>query len=540
MTLEDPVEYVMPHLRQASVDASRKLDFASGLRGLLRQDPDVLLLGEIRDQESCAMALRAAMSGHQVLTTLHSSSTLGALARLLELGAERSLLASCLSGIVSQRLLRRCCFACQASGEDTPDADCLFCSGSGYYGRVPVMEVLPATASLMSLRDNHGYRNFPGPRIRFSHGGENMTVQTLFAVSSSASRGSLFQPRYDCLAQAMAFFQLRQMLQAGVHIDAALIELEQLEPLRVQKYLWRDIRERLAQGDSLSDAFAHWNRVFDQSVIASLQAGEASGQLELTLDRLDEQLRWQHSVAVRLKTVLSYPLLASASITLVCLFLLGSVVPAMAGFLSNAGVQEPWHTQLLLYIAGFVERSYVAIALCAVTLMALAVVLPALDRSARFLRDTCVLEISGVGGLIATLSCARYCRTLAMLNQNGVDLVTAMQISEGVVSNEAVRLDLSQLRLGVVAGKTLSELVQKCRYMPSTTKRMISIGESAAALSHSLNQSGEHLQLTAAYRIDRIERLIGPVVLMCCGALYCRSTMLPCRRGCCDDPLYTL
>ncbi len=106
MTLEDPVEYPLPGIVQASVDPSRAIDFASGARALLRQDPDVLMLGEIRDQASCRVAVRAALSGVRVLATLHASDSCIAIERLFELGATAGELAATLTGVIAQRLLR--------------------------------------------------------------------------------------------------------------------------------------------------------------------------------------------------------------------------------------------------------------------------------------------------------------------------------------------------------------------------------------------------------------------------------------------------
>ena len=107
MTLEDPVEYPLASVRQTSLSEGLRLDFASGVRALMRQDPDILLIGEIRDEDTAAMAVRAAMTGHQVFSTLHANSALGALGRLTEMGVRPALLAGNLSGLVSQRLVRR-------------------------------------------------------------------------------------------------------------------------------------------------------------------------------------------------------------------------------------------------------------------------------------------------------------------------------------------------------------------------------------------------------------------------------------------------
>ena len=143
MTLEDPVEYPMLRVRQTSINLSHQLDYANGVRSLLRQDPDILLIGEVRDSDSCAMAFRASMSGHQVLTTVHAGNTVKALQRLIELGVAESVLVNHLNGIVAQRLLRRTCTHCHAD-----DAGCMQCAGTGYKGRFAVLEILTVTPQM--------------------------------------------------------------------------------------------------------------------------------------------------------------------------------------------------------------------------------------------------------------------------------------------------------------------------------------------------------------------------------------------------------
>ena len=113
MTLEDPVEYPMARIRQTSVNEAVKLDFANGVRSLMRQDPDVILVGEIRDADTAAMTFRAAMTGHQVYSTLHTNSAIGAIPRLLDIGVAPGVLAGNIIGIVAQRLVRRLCPDCR-------------------------------------------------------------------------------------------------------------------------------------------------------------------------------------------------------------------------------------------------------------------------------------------------------------------------------------------------------------------------------------------------------------------------------------------
>ena len=161
MTLEDPVEYPTTMIRQTSASETSRLDFASGIRSLMRQDPDIILVGEIRDEDTASMALRAAMTGHQVYSTLHTNSALGAIPRLLDIGVKPDILAGNIIGVVAQRLVRKLCPSCKEAfeiedfernllGLKVTDRQqviykakgCNNCEGQGYKGRIAIMEVL--------------------------------------------------------------------------------------------------------------------------------------------------------------------------------------------------------------------------------------------------------------------------------------------------------------------------------------------------------------------------------------------------------------
>lgn len=160
MTLEDPVEYPLPMIRQSSINEGAKLTFATGIRSLMRQDPDIILVGEIRDEDTAEMAFRAAMTGHQVFTTLHTNSAFGAIPRLLDIGVKTTVLSGNIIGILAQRLVRRLCSHCKAAyepdsieqmilGEAHHDGMQLFraqgceaCDNFGYKGRCSLVEIL--------------------------------------------------------------------------------------------------------------------------------------------------------------------------------------------------------------------------------------------------------------------------------------------------------------------------------------------------------------------------------------------------------------
>lgn len=146
-TIEDPVEYQMEGVTQLQVNPAVELDFARALRSVLRQDPDIILVGEIRDRETAQIAIQAALTGHLVLTTLHTNSAAGAVTRLRDMGIEEFLISATLRGVIAQRLLRAHCSCTGIRG-----SACQSCGGQGYSGRRAVYEILrmgPALASVL-------------------------------------------------------------------------------------------------------------------------------------------------------------------------------------------------------------------------------------------------------------------------------------------------------------------------------------------------------------------------------------------------------
>lgn len=148
-TLEDPVEYKMEGVCQSQIHVKSGLEFHNGLRALLRQDPDILVIGEIRDVETARIAVRAALTGHLVFSTLHAASAAEAIVRLLDMGIEAYLVADALIGITSQQLVRRLCKSCRRERHSSDGTrafihqGCIHCFHSGYIGRFCLCEVLP-------------------------------------------------------------------------------------------------------------------------------------------------------------------------------------------------------------------------------------------------------------------------------------------------------------------------------------------------------------------------------------------------------------
>lgn len=160
ITIEDSIEYEIGGVAQVEVDAADKVSFAKALRSMLRHDPDVIMVGEIRDKETADIAIKAALTGHMVLGTLHTNSAAATVTRLLDMGVEPYLVAAALRLAVAQRLLRRLCRHCriprpltewEAIALNRPDlagqtihdpSGCIYCNGKGYFGRIGLYEIL--------------------------------------------------------------------------------------------------------------------------------------------------------------------------------------------------------------------------------------------------------------------------------------------------------------------------------------------------------------------------------------------------------------
>ena len=167
LTVEDPIEYTLKGIGQTQVNSKSGYDFSTGLRSILRQDPDIVMLGEIRDEETARIAIQASLTGHLVLSTVHTNSAVGAITRLRDMGIESYLLASSIKTIIAQRLVRRLCESCKASGKiSETDASllgleaseivflpngCSVCDGNGYQGRIAIAESVAIDTEMRNL-----------------------------------------------------------------------------------------------------------------------------------------------------------------------------------------------------------------------------------------------------------------------------------------------------------------------------------------------------------------------------------------------------
>lgn len=167
ITVEDPVEYQLPRINQVQVNPRVGLTFANGLRSILRQDPDIIMIGEIRDRETAEIAVQSALTGHLVLSTIHTNDSAGAIARLMDMGIEPFLISSSVIGILAQRLARRICSKCKIPRRPTEEEikvlmlgendiiyegkGCEACRHTGYRGRIGIFELLTVDDEIRAM-----------------------------------------------------------------------------------------------------------------------------------------------------------------------------------------------------------------------------------------------------------------------------------------------------------------------------------------------------------------------------------------------------
>jgi general secretion pathway protein E len=188
LTVEDPIEYQLSGIGQTQVNNKADMTFARGLRAILRQDPDVVMVGEIRDLETAEIAVQASLTGHLVMSTLHTNTAVGAIARLMDMGVEPFLLSSSLTGILAQRLVRRLCDSCKKERPATTEeltflkearavvfegVGCESCARTGYIGRTGIYELISIDEQMRKLihdqsseQDLANYARSKAPNIR--------------------------------------------------------------------------------------------------------------------------------------------------------------------------------------------------------------------------------------------------------------------------------------------------------------------------------------------------------------------------------------
>ena len=336
MTIEDPVEYVVPSINQIQINEHAGVTFAGGLRAILRQDPDIILVGEIRDGETARIAVQAALTGHFVLSSLHATDSTSALLRFLDMGIEPYIVASAVAGVLSQRLVRRICDQCRGrtcrpptswSSSSRPAAGlpedgfwhgegCTSAPRPGYQDRIGVYELLRMTPAMRALvATGRHTTSRPGPGARRGHphpapggrpsrrgrrhhhrrgrprhlrplGMDRHDDSPSSAPTRSAPPREVMPARVKGKDLMHLSRQLAAFMRAGIPIldGLTLLGRGRVEPDPAPDP--RDVAEGLRQGEPLAEAFDRHPEGLPAAYRSMIRSAELTGNLDAVLDRL--------------------------------------------------------------------------------------------------------------------------------------------------------------------------------------------------------------------------------------------------------------
>lgn len=550
LTVEDPIEYMIEGIGQTQVNTRVGMTFARGLRAILRQDPDVVMVGEIRDTETAEIAVQASLTGHLVLSTLHTNTAVGAITRLQDMGVEPFLLSSSLTGVMAQRLVRTLCSDCRQAAPATDEEKrlmgisdthavtlyhpqgCPACNHKGFRGRTAIHELIVVDATLRDLIHRQAGELELERYVRQHSAGNHGGVMALFYYQAlerngrktkgmieadsarharqllrgkdlipvhiearmNASAGGLLQRRRHAhrrvAAADLALFtrQLATLVQAAMPLETCLQAVsEQSEKLHV-KSLGMALRSRIQEGYTLSDSLREHPRVFDSLFCSMVAAGEKSGHLDVVLNRLADYTEQRQRLKSRLLQAMLYPLVLLVVATGVVTILLTAVVPKIIEQFDHLGHALPASTRMLIAMSDALQASGVYWLAGLLGLLVLGQRL--LKNPAMRLRwDKTLLRLPVTGRVARGLNTARFSRTLSILTASSVPLLEGIQTAAAVSANRYVEQQLLLAADRVREGSSLRAALADLRLFPPMMLYMIASGEQSGELETMLEQA---------------------------------------------------
>jgi general secretion pathway protein F len=353
-------------------------------------------------------------------------------------------------------------------------------------------------------------------RIRLKKDG--LYPRNLVPVEATAPVGALklFRRRTALPELALMTRRLATLVGSSVPVFEAITTLyEQEEPGELKKVLGR-VRDRLAEGANLAKALAGEAEVFSESYTSMVAAGEASGALEIILDRLADFLEDQEEVRSRVITSLAYPVLMVIVGSAVMMFLLAFVVPKITVIFEQNKATLPLITVLLIKTSNLVRDGWWAL-----LLMGIAAVCgskKALKREhVRFKRDEFLLRLPLVGPLLRGLILSRFAKVLGLLLESGVPIIRAMEITGEVVVNRKYREFFRAAREDIVEGGSLSASLRSSSLFPPLLVHMVSVGEKGGKLEAMLQKAGNAYEKEFSASVARFMALLEPLLVLAMG-----------------------
>lgn len=519
VTVEDPIEYDLPGVSQSQINAEIGMTFAAGLRATLRQDPDIILVGEVRDGETASVAAQAALTGHLVFSSLHANGSVGAVIRLRDLGLDDFLIAATLRGIVAQRLLRRLCPHCARSARPTPDeaaafvaaglpvpgllhhaTGCSQCFDTGYAGRVGVFEIVEIGETVRAAIDKGASEQVGGacsyPRSNPPWRG----AAPRRCGRDEPRRGAACRRRPDVRAYSYVAYTAGGRRRRGTMVAES--EAQASRMLRAQGLFASEItpkgataaRGRLWHRRGHRRLSADMRAVFTRQMavllaadlpaemaLETLRAGETSGDVATVFEGLAEHLENVRSDKAQLATALIYPGFVAAVAFLVAGVLLTNVAPEITAMFEVTGRPLPRLTRIVIAVADRIGAHWPWLA----------------------------------GGSAA----AQYLRTLALVIASRQTVVDAVTSAAEVLVIRRHRDEAAALAQAVRSGESLAQGLARMSLVPPVCRQLILAGEQSAQLARMTERAAALVETWLTNERKRLAAILDPLLMIMAGTL---------------------
>ena len=535
------------------------MTFAAGLRAILRQDPDVVMVGEIRDKETAEIAIQASLTGHLVLSTIHTNDTLGAITRLIDMGVEPYLLASSLRTIISQRLVRK-----------------LSSDGETYSGRQGIFEILDIDQNVKELINDDfsekKVRDIIDPQHDFLEESGQKLIQDgvttleevrrvlmeawclhLITLSSDGKKikGSLIADDINLASQelksrslipidlkerkasgsflsflshkikssdlALITRQMSTLINAGIPVDRALDSVaEQLSDKSSANKL-KEISMRVKEGYKFSEALKEFPESFDSLYVSLIEAGESSGELGNVMEETADYLEKRATLNQEILGATIYPMVLFATSLVIISLLLIFVVPNVVSQFANSNQQLPFLTMAMLGISNFFTSLWFGLLIVFLALIAF-IGIRFIGISKFFLYvDKVLLKLPIINKFIIDSNLSRFTNSLSILRSSNVPIIRSLDISANTVSNRILKKDINFASVEVSEGNSLARSLSKSKYIPSLIIEMISSGEASGELENMLIKVSKYLQDRFNHSTKITLNLLEPAVIIFMG-----------------------
>ncbi len=307
--------------------------------------------------------------------------------------------------------------------------------------------------------------------------------------------------------------QLSTLLGAGITLVSALEALITQAPNPLLKKIMAQIKESVNEGNSLAFSLSQHPKVFSQIYINMVRAGEASGSLDLVLDRLAEYAEHQQALRGRVQAALAYPIFMFFIGTLVLLFLVAVVVPQITKVFSDMHQTLPLPTVILISVSEFLKTFWW---LLLASLVAAIILVKQFRKTPRgsYIWDEIKIRVPMFGSISLRLAIARFGRTLGNLLDSGVPLLTALQIVRNIVNNVLIADVIDKTMDEIQAGKSLAAPLSRSTWFPPMAIQMISVGEQSGALEKMLNKIADIYEREAESRITVMTSMLEPIMIL--------------------------